>query len=637
LTVLAVLAAGHASLAGQTPTEEPRGTIIYMEPPQVEGLALPADFEATRLGAAEALGIRSPEEMVGPAGTIVPQPAEGERRLIVIPALFSDSPDPPVSADALRRVLFDGPAEPGTLTEYYADVSGGRVTITGQVAPWVRTSTTRLDAAGELNGHGWLGDSLVAYVRSAVAQADPEVDFAQFDDDGPDGIPDSGDDDGVVDHLIIEFPDIAGSCGGPGIWPVAGFGGTLAVSDDMGASGEPIRVTSYAAVSAVDCSGSPEHAMAVLAHEVGHLFGVGDYYERYGGIEPEYRRWLVGCFGVMGAGSWGCGSGQVTGFGPTQMVPYTKWFLGWIDLERVQPTQDTTYELEPSQTGGRGLWVPLGPSAPAESFLIEYRPQIGFDEVLPAGGVLIYHLDWFHGFRQIPPGAPNPAFLHLVEADGDNGLLIVQGQGGDRGEASDVFARDGAVDSLTATTTPSSRSHQGDPSALTIHSIQVLDGKARIRLTYEPGFGAVNENIRGGIYALSTLEGQFEIVGGTPPFQAHPAPGAETPEGLEITLQDRMGFLGGQLAQAGYFQFDLNLQDDNGLTSTMVVPLRVADLPIARDTLIDAVLDPSSVDLTAEELHYLDVSGEKNGMLDVADVRAALERRQLLEPPQGGE
>lgn len=609
---------------------------MYMEPPQVQGLALPADFDASRQEAAKALGFHSEEEMFGSAGVVTPHPAEGERRLIVIPALFSDSPDPPIATAELRRVVFDGPAEPGTLTDFYAEMTRGKVSITGQVAPWVRTRTTRLEAAGEMNGHGWIGDSLVAYAQSAVRMADPDVDFAMFDDDGPDGIPNSGDDDGVVDNLILEFPDIPGSCGGPGIWPVATFGGTLAVSDDIGANGEAIRVTSFVAVSVVDCAGSSDHTMAVLAHEVGHLFGVGDLYQRFGGVEPEYRRWIVGCFGLMGAGSWGCGAGPPTAFGPTQMTPYLKWFLGWMDLKRVQPVQDTTYELEPSQISGKGLWIPLGPSAPAESFLIEYRPRIGFDQALPAGGVLIYHLDFFHGARTVPAGAPVPTYYHLVEADGDDGLLTVQGQGGDRGQAADVFARDGTVDSMTANTTPSSRGTEGKPSSVTIHSMQVLDGKARIRLTYEPGFGAVNEDVPGSLYALSTLEGRFEVVGGTPPFRAQPADGARTPEGLQISVQDRVGTLGGQVLQAGYFQFDLNIEDANGLTSTMIVPLRVVDPSIPRDTLIHAVLDPSSAGLTADELRYLDVSGEKNGMLDVGDLRAALQRRQLLEPPDGG-
>jgi hypothetical protein len=171
---------------------------------------------------------------------------------------------------------------------------------------------------------------------------------------------------------------------------------------------------------------------------------------------------------------------------------------------------------------------------------------------------------------------------------------------------------------------------------VTIHSIQVADGKARIRLAYTPGFGAVNENLPLILYALSEMDGRFDIVGGTPPFEARPAKGAQTPEGMEISVEDRRGHLGGTVTQAGNFQFNLDISDANGMASTMVVPLRVFDLPIARGKLIDAVLDPSSVDLTEDELHYLDVSGEKNGMLDVADVRATLLRRRLLDPPDGG-
>ena len=376
--------------------------------------------------------------------------------------------------------------------------------------------------------------------------------------------------------------------------------------------------------------------MAVLAHEMGHLFGVGDYYQEVGGVEPEHRRWLVGCFGLMAGGAWGCGSGALTtGFGPTEMAPYTRSYLGWLDLEQVQPTQDTTIELGPSQTSGRGLWIPLGPSAPAEAFLIEYRPRIGFDQALPASGVLIYHLDRFRGQRTIPLGDPTPAFFHLVEADGDNGLLTVQSDGGDRGQATDVFARDGAVDSLTATTNPSNRSHEGTPSAVTIHSMQVVGDKAVIHLSYDLGFGAVNENVLPALIALSPVQGSFDIVGGTPPFQLTPTTPADVPEGTELTVQDRTGLVGGVALVAGFHQFDVTISDANGLTALVSIPFRIYDPNIPRQTLIDAVLDPSAGDVTPDEVHYLDLSGEPNGMLDVADVRAALQRRGLLVPPGG--
>ncbi|NIQ55069.1 MAG: hypothetical protein GWN71_10720, partial [Gammaproteobacteria bacterium] len=60
---------------------------------------------------------------------------------------------------------------------------------------------TLLDAAGDENGHGLVGPRMRDYVTAAIRQADATIDFGQYDNDGPDGIPNSGDDDGYVDGL----------------------------------------------------------------------------------------------------------------------------------------------------------------------------------------------------------------------------------------------------------------------------------------------------------------------------------------------------------------------------------------------------------------------------------------------------
>ena len=87
--------------------------------------------------------------------------------MAVVLALFSDSPEPAIPAAEVQRVLFDGPATWGTLTEYYEEVSGGRLTVTGTVLPWVRTQTTREEAAGRSDGPRDIGDYLVEAMAAA--------------------------------------------------------------------------------------------------------------------------------------------------------------------------------------------------------------------------------------------------------------------------------------------------------------------------------------------------------------------------------------------------------------------------------------------------------------------------------------
>jgi len=185
-------------------------------------------------------------------------PVAGQFRLLIIPALFKDSEPPRFPVEEIRRVIFDGPSEAGTLTDFYDEASGGLLSVEGVVAPWVRTSLTVAEAVGESFG---LGDDTGTgdYLVEAVALADEFIDFTQFDNDGPDGIPNSGDDDGIVDVVNFEFQEVSASCGGPAIWPhrsamVFWLGGALATAD-MAIDGDPMFIFGYTITGASDCTG----------------------------------------------------------------------------------------------------------------------------------------------------------------------------------------------------------------------------------------------------------------------------------------------------------------------------------------------------------------------------------------------
>ena len=138
--------------------------------------------------------------------------------ILVVQALFVDSPEPAFSSAEIQRSLFEGPSANGTVTEYYTEVSGGLFTVGGQVLPWARTALTISETVGASFGLGEdarTGD----YLIQALNAVDDSVDLGLFDNDGPDGVPNSGDDDGFVDALAFQFLETSASCGGPAIWP----------------------------------------------------------------------------------------------------------------------------------------------------------------------------------------------------------------------------------------------------------------------------------------------------------------------------------------------------------------------------------------------------------------------------------
>ena len=404
---------------------------------------------------------------------------QGSLPLVVVQALFADSPEPAFTTQQVQDVLFAGPAPYGTLKALYEEMSGGRFTVAGQVLPWVRTSLPRAQA----------GDFHVVHFLEALRKVDATTDFGRFDNDGPDGVPNSGDDDGVVDAVAFHYLEPAASCGVPGIWPhrsgldgwpLPGGGTSQAYrTDDLRPNGEPVIVDDYITQSTVTCGGQLLTA-STIAHELGHLLGLPDLYHAVGGIQPQFRRWVVGCWSLMAAGAWGCGNGSsaVGGLRPPHMGPWEKSLLGWSQEQEVGDVVTAELTLSPVAAGGQVLRIPI---RAGEYFLVEYRPRTGFDQELAAGGVLIHHVD-----RNIPffPCATCPRTYHvsLVEADGNGALLRTAAEGGNRGEAGDVWGVEGRT-RFTAATLPAARGHDGVVTAIAVHDITLLGGSARIRLS----------------------------------------------------------------------------------------------------------------------------------------------------------
>lgn len=549
----------------------------------------------------------------------------GRLPLVVIQVLFADSPEPSIEPDAIQRTLFDGPAPYGTLTQFYREVSGNRLEVSGRVLPWVRTQITRAETVGSSYALG--SDSRMGtFLVQALQAADPLVDFGLFDNDGPDGVPNSGDDDGYVDAAAFQFIEIAASCGGNGIWPhrsrVSGWGaqtgGAYRTGDPRTGSTQPILVNDYIVQSTLDCNGGPQTA-GTIAHEMGHVLGLPDLYHAADGILPSQRRWVLGCWTLMAAGSWGCGDGSTHGAAPrpSHMGPWEKAQLQWITEQNVGVVREQEYVLEPVQTSGRSLRVPITTS---EYFQIEYRPRIGFDADLPASGVLIYHVDMT---RPLYPSATGARIyrISLEEADGDGALLKNSNEGGNRGVAGDAWAVNGPA-SFTNLTLPSTTRNSGLPSPVTIHSIVIANGVARVRLTSDPTpalIGTVPAQ-----NALAAFSHRVYINGGAAPYTWR-VEGA-LPTGVSVSATGDTLHVSGTPLQAGSFPVYIQITDAAGTVAQQPLALSITPAALDRDRLLQPFLRSSVSPPTPSELTYLDEMGNRNGRYDVGDLRRQLRR-----------
>jgi M6 family metalloprotease-like protein len=555
-----------------------------------------------------------------PAGTA----AFGEVRLPVVLGLFADSEaEPHITTEMVQQSLFDGPSQRGTVTDSYLEMSRGGLTVTGDVIGWVRTALTISEVVGSNFALG--PDARVGeWIVDMLGQVDDDVDFRQYDNDGPDGQPNSGDDDGFVDVITVEFLEVSASCGGPAIWPhrwtVQAQAGAPFETNDVGISGDPILVQDYITQSAADCSGDVVQDAGVIAHEFGHALGLPDYYHWVDrDLGPEGRRWVLGCWALMAAGSWGCGpvGSSREPYGPAHMIGHSKGTLGWLEYLDPGEVWNQEFLLDPAQFDGDVIRIPLDASA-TEFLFAEFRAQIGFDHGLPAAGVLLYKQDSYASLRP-DPTTDAPYYLTMLEQDGNRGLLRITPEGGNRGEAGDAWGVDGVVGTLNAETNPPLRLRDGSWSPVTVHEVSVEGDVARLVISTGQTPRLVERTETAEVMQVRNFAVPVRIAGGHGPYE-----GVGTlPEGFSFqNIGDEL-FLIGSLREAGENAYSVAVRDRLGNTSpNITVTVNASsEWQVPPADLIEGFLSPASDPLTDGERSYLDDVGNSNGRFDVGDLR----------------
>ncbi|MFJ3171312.1 M6 family metalloprotease domain-containing protein [Streptomyces roseus] len=202
----------------------------------------------------------------------------------------------------------------------------------------------------------WAARDRAAYLRDAVAAADPEVDFSQYD---------------VV--YFVADPDA------PGVDSDA----TKVVNFDR-----PIRAdgTDLRRIVTVFERHPPDRN--VLAHETGHVFDLPDLYHRPSDGKGDWDTY-VGDWDVMGS---------QFGMAP-DLFAWHKWKLGWLDSSQVDCVQSgsslhTLLPLgqapAPGAAGGTRLAVIR--TGPGSAIAVEARGSAGNDGDTCTEGVLVYRV-----------------------------------------------------------------------------------------------------------------------------------------------------------------------------------------------------------------------------------------------------
>jgi len=400
-----------------------------------------------------------------------------------LPVLVSQYPDVAnqISVGAFQNSLFSNNPT-GTMSDYFDEVSYGQLNLTGTVFGVFTADQNMSYYEGDGNGFdGTFPMNAKGLVSEIVGKADATVNYGLYDNDGPDGIANSGDDDGYADAVAIIFagtgPDWDSESSN--IWPHQSSLGTSVefTSNDISTSGGFIKVSTYFICPELAGTGGGANQIrdiGVFVHEFGHVLGMPDFYDRTDASEaPDFNDSEgIGEWCLMGTGSWGGdGSHDET---PAHMSAWCKIQLGWITPTLItQPVSGQSIKKVETNKEVYKMWE--DPYALSRYYLVENRQRTGFDKDLNGTGLLIYHVDenrrWGQNIFGYTGGFVNDDETHkMVDVEEADGFAHLD-NGSNRGDSGDPFPGSSNNTTFSDATAPSAKDYNNMATGISVTNI----------------------------------------------------------------------------------------------------------------------------------------------------------------------
>lgn len=407
--------------------------------------------------------------------------------LLVIPVDFTDARLPDSwDPNQLTNRLTAASGE--SLRQYFEVASVGRLDLRVTQAPVVHLPGTRRDYSD-------VGYNGFTRTRALASESLEEVralglEFRRLDMDGPDRIPGTSDDDGVIDGVLILHAGI-----GQENDPDDGLVQALQFFLEEPVSSQGIDAIFYAVASLQSGPG-------IWAHETAHLLGLEDRYDP--GLKPSGGSEVLslgglGRFSLMASGAWGTGGG----YGAALPDAYSCLQIGWYEEIDLSLNMGATDTLGAGVSSGQAGWLWTKGERRTEYFLLETRDPVAafpFDADIPGGDLAIYHIDETlpEGQHQDDGDGTWHLRASLVEADDDFRLR----RGEDPGRAEDLFPGPLGKDEFSPWSLPASDGYQ-NYSGIGLIDITPLTGGVEFKsaawpapaLDFSVGFSGVSDVI----------------------------------------------------------------------------------------------------------------------------------------------
>lgn len=613
-----------------------------------------------------------------PAAAPAPVTARSVKRPLVlkgtraVPVILFEYEDVAHSFDpADYQTLLFAPDRP-SLSRYYRENSFGLFRIEGKVIGWFKLPGKAADYEKDFAN----GPAFGKLLQEVLTWADSQIDFGEFDNDGPDGIANSDDDDGLVDTVVLVHPRVGSEARNARNGALASdlrshswhyddekFGHkdapfvTRAVRNrtkpDPRTNADPstfehIKITDYTlqpGLSGRSRKRAPQLVeIGVFCHEFGHALNLPDLYDR----NSPAKSFGVGNYCLMGYGMYG-GDGNDPGM-PAPLSAWCKAYLGWAVVEDL--FLNRRFFLDPVLNCNRLYRVVVPGTERKEYFLLEYRSnnwadpianRINWDKPLSVSGLAIWHIDERVGAAgtswpmtevnqgqndsgSLPDGTPpsfpaRHALISLIQKDGrlDLEKLANTGDATDFWLTGDSFNDDPDL-------RHGSRGFDNKPTGVRLSDIDLNAGSALFGISSAGVDGALNERRANEAVVLAATEPVAAPLRGAP---QRPAVADAEPDPREI-----LGKLDG-LADDDAFRQGLSrtaklFVDHPDVVQEAVIPEELRDKLKGIDTLKRYQLDQiddgiqSDIKTIAQKLRSGEVTAETKAQTNVEKAIKAL-------------
>jgi immune inhibitor A len=443
---------------------------------------------------------------------------------------YADTPAGLRDSSEYTQALF-GAVPPGgrpyTVRTLYEEMSNGLFSLRGNAVGWVTLDSNESQYVGPATGcpsqfgtcNGvWSFAAFSALrvgLQEAVVKADSLVDFGLYDNDGLDGTPNSGDDDGYVDLVIFVQPMKDGACVSATnnhVWAHRSSLGGVATTD-LRTGGGVIRVRDYTIQSgvggAVACDSTQMMPIGTAAHETGHGIGLPDFYDTNPNDDDDSEG--IGGWGLMGSGNY------YAALSPSSFEALSRSLLGWVTVRRLQNTG--TFSFGPSALGDTVFLIrPTGQNPRGEYFLLENRQGVLTDSarIRSAGpGLLVWHVDSAQYYTRFGYNDINSGPIHglvLAEAHGAPYSLLSSTSGiRNRGDGGDPFPGTSGVTALVPDAANKGWLNFGVAPGFQLDSITQLavNGPMRFRVVFGSNLTVAAADTTAKVRVRGQLAGRF--------------------------------------------------------------------------------------------------------------------------------